>query len=401
MASKTNDDEKQLRFSGTHSNVRRGPDAPAGEAPSAGGSYWDRLYMTEQELRDNDSVRSAAQRGEIGWDDAHSYVQNVRKKYGYSGGDDGSQYIPLAAVPALPDSYGAAYRETLKRYTDMAPFSYDAASDPAYQAYKKQYAREGARSAENTLGQYAAMTGGVPSTAAVTAAQQAGDYYAAQMSDKLPELYDLAYAMYKGEGERLYKQLAALRNAGSDELERYLAALDVQNDERLKNQPALTLAQVNAAIAEGNLAPKVLEAYEYYYGAPYAAPEPTPAGAYGPTKQTAPGSDAPDADAGANETPAQRVDYTPLVFDPAQTRRTPELIIPDVSGTSRSALVSAGIPETDYYDTVNGIVEAALRGDKSGAESRVNSIYPYLSEAQKKSLREDLRKNGINMPEGV
>ena len=232
MASKTNDDEKQLRFSGTHSNVRRGPDAPAGEAPSAGGSYWDRLYMTDRELRDNDSVRSAAQRGEITWDDAHSYVQNVRKKYGYSGGDDGSQYIPLAAVPALPDSYGAAYRETLKRYTDMAPFSYDAASDPAYQAYKKQYAREGARSSENTLGQYAAMTGGVPSTAAVTAAQQAGDYYAAQMSDKLPELYDLAYAMYKGEGERLYKQLAALRNAGSDELDRYLAALDIQNDER-------------------------------------------------------------------------------------------------------------------------------------------------------------------------
>ena len=34
------------------------------------------------------------------------------------------------------DSHGKAYRETLKRYTDMAPFSYDAASDPAYQAYK-------------------------------------------------------------------------------------------------------------------------------------------------------------------------------------------------------------------------------------------------------------------------
>ena len=207
----------------------------------------------------------------------------------------------------------------------MAPFSYDAASDPAYQAYKKQYAREGARSAENTLGQYAAMTGGVPSTAAVTAAQQAGDYYAAQMSDKLPELYDLAYAMYKGEGERLYKQLAALRNAGSDELERYLAALDVQNDERLKNRPALTLAQVNAALEEGKLAPKVLEAYEYYYGAPYAAAEPTPAGAYGPAKQPAPGSDAPDTDAGT-DLPVDQSSVLALGYGPISAERLSELI---------------------------------------------------------------------------
>ena len=242
----------------------------------------------------------------------------------------------------------------------MAPFSYDAASDPAYQAYKKQYAREGRRATENTLGQYAAMTGGVPSTAAVTAAQQAGDYYAAQMSDKLPELYDLAYAMYKGEGERLYKQLAALRSAGSDELDRYLAALDVQNDERdyadaqerlareraaeaagygdwsglealgvkvderLKNQPALTLAQVNAAIKEGNLAPKVLEAWEYYYGAPYAAAEPTPAG-YVPPEEPAPRSDAPDPDAGT-DLPVDQSSVLALGYGPISAERLSELI---------------------------------------------------------------------------
>ena len=202
------------------------------------------------------------------------------------------------------------------------------------------------------------------------------------MSDRLPELYDLAYAMYKGEGEQLYRQLSALRNAGADELDRYLTALDIQNaerdyadaqerqayerawneearsyergeaadarawkqaaeaaaygdwsglealgvkvDERLKNQPALTLAQVNAAIKEGNLAPKVLEAWEYYYGAPYAAAEPTPAG-YVPPEEPAPRSDAPDPDAGT-DLPVDQSSVLALGYGPISAERLSELI---------------------------------------------------------------------------
>ena len=196
------------------------------------GSYWDKLLLSDDELKRNEDLRGAAERGEISWDDAHSYVEGTRAAHGYSGGRHGDQYIKLDAAPALPDSYGTAYREAVERYTQMAPFSYDHRSDPRWQAYQKQYAREGRRASEDTLGRYAAMTGGMPSTAAVTAAQQAGDYYAAQAADRIPELYDLAYAMYSGDADRLYRQIGALQGARDDELARYGTALGQYNADR-------------------------------------------------------------------------------------------------------------------------------------------------------------------------
>ena len=52
------------------------------------------------------------------------------------------------------------------------------------------------------------------------------------MTDKLPELYELAYAMYAGEQDRLYKNLSALRDARADELGRYGDALAQWNRDR-------------------------------------------------------------------------------------------------------------------------------------------------------------------------
>lgn len=109
------------------------------------------------------------------------------ESYGYSGGTDGSFYLQSQKSPA-DFSYSSA-----------PAFSYDMQSDPVYQSYQKQYAREGQRATENTLGSAAAMTGGIPSSYAVAAASQQGDYYAAGMADKVPELYDAAYSRYLGE----------------------------------------------------------------------------------------------------------------------------------------------------------------------------------------------------------
>lgn len=59
----------------------------------------------------------------------------------------------------------------------------------AVAAYKKAYLREADRTMRDTLGQYATMTGGIPSTQAVTAASQAADYQKSQLAEKLPSLY--------------------------------------------------------------------------------------------------------------------------------------------------------------------------------------------------------------------
>ena len=55
-------------------------------------------------------------------------------------------------------------------------------------AYKKQYLQEADRTMRDTLGKYATMTGGIPSTQAVAAASQQADYYKSQLGQQLADL---------------------------------------------------------------------------------------------------------------------------------------------------------------------------------------------------------------------
>ena len=157
--------------------------------------------------------KAYAEGDKAGQQAAHDAAEKIRAKYDYSGGVDGSKYIKLGtgASPAKADtswldklgesSYNydqsGQISAKLDALLNRTPFSYDAASDPLYQQYRKQYTREADRSAEDVLGKAAVMTGGMPSTAAVAASQQASDYQMSQMTDKIPELQQLAYSMYQ------------------------------------------------------------------------------------------------------------------------------------------------------------------------------------------------------------
>ena len=113
-----------------------------------------------------------------------------------------------------------------------APFSYDPETDPVYGAYRKAYTREGRRAAEDTLGRYAALTGGLPGTAAVTAAGQAGNNYAAKLADKLPELYQQAYERYLEEYRRQLGLAEAYDAYAREDRDRYLEDLAQWNGDR-------------------------------------------------------------------------------------------------------------------------------------------------------------------------
>lgn len=82
---------------------------------------------------------------------------------------------------------------------------YDASTDPAYSALKKSILRESDRSVEDTMGDYAGMTGGIPSTAAVTAAQETANYFRGQLADQQVAL-----------GEQDYNRWLNDRNADMD-----------------------------------------------------------------------------------------------------------------------------------------------------------------------------------------
>ena len=177
----------------------------------------------------------------------HDQMEQARKAYNYSGGRAGDESIhwdaPAAPTVAAPSgsaytsrysgdidtlrgqlmgqgSYVSPYdgyiQQAVTSILNREPFSYDYASDPAYQAYKKEYVREGQRAQEDTMARLAAMTGGMPSSYAVTAAQQARDYYNAKLADKIPELYAAAYSMYQDEGNNMLQRLNMLRGLDSD-----------------------------------------------------------------------------------------------------------------------------------------------------------------------------------------
>lgn len=134
-----------------------------------------------------------------------------------------------------PEWEGSEYQQrrddALSRAEDMR-WNYDPETDPVWQAYQKQYRREGDRATRNAMGEYAARTGGVPSSYAVTAASQAGDYYASQLSDKLPQLYNDAYNRYLQEFQR--QMGISDQYAGFDQTEynRYRDRLGQYNTDR-------------------------------------------------------------------------------------------------------------------------------------------------------------------------
>lgn len=163
---------------------------------------------------------------------ANQLAEQIRSQYGhYTGGTTGGQFYLNQPSPG-----------SFEMEKEKPSFSYDLENDPVYQAYQKQYAREGQRAAQDTLGNMAAMTGGIPSSYAVTAASQAGDYYASQMADKVPELYQQAYSKY----------LSELNQYNTDRSFQYGQYVDEINSQTAGRQEALQNALYGAQYGDYN-----------------------------------------------------------------------------------------------------------------------------------------------------
>ena len=84
--------------------------------------------------------------------------------------------------------------------------------DPAYQAYAKIYGANGRRAMEDTLAQVSARTGGLASSYAGAASQQAYNRYMTELDSVIPQLEQIAYSRYRNElndlGSDLDRQLA-------------------------------------------------------------------------------------------------------------------------------------------------------------------------------------------------
>ena len=222
----------------------------------------DLTLMTDEDLdqlgKFGDAWNAAHAAGDqAGMDAAHAGAEALRAKYNYSGGADGSEYNPWGdnrwhsntastrpnrtesmeeftyeSAPTYTSKYQDQIDELLGEILNRPAFEYDPETDPRYAAYRKEYAREGDRATADTMAQYASMTGGMPSTAATAAAQQAGNYYSAQMADKIPELYALAYSMYQDEGDNMRLNMDMLTALEQGDYNKYLNLLNQYNTDR-------------------------------------------------------------------------------------------------------------------------------------------------------------------------
>ena len=95
---------------------------------------------------------------------------------------------------------------------DAGSFTYDPTKDPSWSSYRKTYLREGDRATRDTLAKASVATGGVPSSYAITAAQQAQNYYNSQMADALPSLRQNAYQEHLDNYERKQSEYSKLLN---------------------------------------------------------------------------------------------------------------------------------------------------------------------------------------------
>ena len=134
----------------------------------------------------------------------------------------------LSSMPTYNSQYSSRIDDMLNKILNRDKFSYTAADDPLYQQYASMYNREGNRAMNDTLAAAAANAGGMNSYA-VTAAQQANNYYNAQLGDKIPELYQLAYSMYMDDIDNQVRDLGLLQDMDSTQYSRYR---DTMNDWR-------------------------------------------------------------------------------------------------------------------------------------------------------------------------
>lgn len=186
---------------------------------------------------------------------ANQAANELRKSYGnYSGGADGGSFrlesklnrrsddlldqlgsfgsFSYGEAPTYENTFAQQQKDLLDRILNREDFSWSKETDPQWSSYKKSYLREGDRATATALAQASAASGGRPSSHAVNAATQAGDYYATKLNDVIPTLYQQAYERYLDEYNMKLKDLNTVNQQEQLDYAKYLDRLGQFNTDR-------------------------------------------------------------------------------------------------------------------------------------------------------------------------
>ena len=127
-----------------------------------------------------------------------------------------TSYNPMAYTKvANPGNYTSAYTNQINTARNqLMNFRYDPLQDARYQAMAQIYGARGNQAAQDTLGEAAALNGGLGTSYAVSAAQQARNQYNQELAALVPDLEQNAY-------ERLSNNYNLLMDADTTAYQRY------------------------------------------------------------------------------------------------------------------------------------------------------------------------------------
>lgn len=140
-----------------------------------------------------------------------------------------------------PGAYKSQYQGQLDNAMNtVTNWKYDPMQDASYQALAKIYGERGNRAAKNTLADAAALNGGMQTSYAVSAAQQARNQYNQELAALVPELertaYDRAQSTYnilKGADDTAYGRF---RDTEADKQWKYSQDYQAYRDREADNQ---------------------------------------------------------------------------------------------------------------------------------------------------------------------
>ena len=113
---------------------------------------------------------------------------------------------------------------TVDSILNRKDFKYDVNADALYQQYKDRYVNLGQKAMMDTMGQAAKLTGGYGNSNAQMVGQQAYQGYLQGLTDKIPELEQLAYQRYAQQGQDLYQKYGMLNTQEQAAVDQWNAA---------------------------------------------------------------------------------------------------------------------------------------------------------------------------------
>ena len=117
-------------------------------------------------------------------------------------------------------------QSTMNSILNRKDFQYDVNADAIYNQYKDRYVDLGQKAMMDTMGQAAKLTGGYGNSNAQMVGQQAYQGYLQGLTDKIPELAQLAYQIYAQQGQDLYQKYGLLNTQEQQDYNRWATERD-------------------------------------------------------------------------------------------------------------------------------------------------------------------------------